>query len=64
MDFGGCTTRVADGEPRSGGDMAAQSRMLVPYAHVADVERSIGFYAGLGFRVKTTVVPDGQTAPV
>ncbi|HET7611910.1 MAG TPA: hypothetical protein VFK29_09020 [Rhodanobacteraceae bacterium] len=44
--------------------MAAQSRMLVPYAHVADVERSIGFYAGLGFRVKTTVVPDGQTAPV
>jgi hypothetical protein len=38
--------------------------MLVPYAHVADVERSIGFYADLGFRVKNTVVPDGQTAPV
>jgi len=44
--------------------MAAQTRMLVPYAHVADVERSIAFYAGLGFRVKNTVVPDGQTAPV
>ena len=38
--------------------------MLVPYAHVADVERSIQFYAGLGFRVKNTVVPDGGTAPV
>lgn len=44
--------------------MAAQTRMLVPYAHVADVERSIQFYAGLGFGVKNTVVPDGQTAPV
>lgn len=44
--------------------MTAQTRMLVPYAHVADVERSIKFYADLGFRVKNTVVPDGQTAPV
>ncbi|HJP96980.1 MAG TPA: VOC family protein [Rhodanobacteraceae bacterium] len=44
--------------------MAAKTRMLVPYAHVADVERSIGFYAGLGFKVKNTVVPDGQAAPV
>lgn len=44
--------------------MATQTRMLVPYAHVADVERSIKFYSGLGLRVKNTVAPDGQTAPV
>lgn len=44
--------------------MAAQTKMLVPYAHVADVERSIKFYSNLGFRVKNTVVPDGQRAPV
>jgi predicted enzyme related to lactoylglutathione lyase len=38
--------------------------MLVPYAHVVDVERSIKFYGDLGFRVKNTVVPNGQTAPI
>jgi catechol 2,3-dioxygenase-like lactoylglutathione lyase family enzyme len=36
----------------------------VAYAHVADVERSIRFYADLGFRVDNTVVPDGHSAPV
>ena len=44
--------------------MTAQTRSLVAFAHVADVERSIAFYAGLGFRVKNTVVPEGRTAPV
>ena len=29
--------------------MAAQTRSLVAFAHVADVERSIRFYADLGF---------------
>jgi hypothetical protein len=44
--------------------MAAQTQSLVPFAHVADVERSIEFYAYVGFRVKNAVVPDGQTAPI
>ena len=44
--------------------MATQTRSLVAFAHVASVDRSIKFYAGLGFRVKNTVVPQGQSAPV
>lgn len=44
--------------------MAIRTRSLVPFAHVASVERSIGFYADLGFTVKNTVVPHGQSAPV
>lgn len=44
--------------------MAARTRSLVAYAHVADVERSIGFYADLGFRVKNTVVPPEHGAPI
>jgi len=44
--------------------MAAQTRSLVAFAHVANVERSIGFYADLGFKVANSVVPKGQTAPV
>ena len=44
--------------------MAARTRRLVAFAHVADVERSIRFYADLGFRAANTVVPDGGTAPV
>lgn len=44
--------------------MAAQTRSLVAFAHVAGVERSIRFYADLGFKVKNTVVPHGQSAPV
>lgn len=44
--------------------MAAQTRRLVAFAHVADVERSIRFYADLGFKVGNSVVPEGGTAPV
>lgn len=44
--------------------MAAQTRSLVAFAHVADVERSIGFYADLGFKVSNTVVPHGQGVPI
>ncbi|HWU71106.1 MAG TPA: VOC family protein [Pseudoxanthomonas sp.] len=44
--------------------MAARTRSLVAFAHVADVQRSIDFYADLGFKVGNTVVPDGQSAPV
>jgi predicted enzyme related to lactoylglutathione lyase len=44
--------------------MEAQTRSLVAFVHVASVDRSIKFYADLGFRVKNTVVPQGQSAPV
>ena len=44
--------------------MAAMTRSIVAFAHVASVERSIGFYADLGFRPSNTVVPPGQSAPV
>ncbi|HJU25519.1 MAG TPA: VOC family protein [Rhodanobacteraceae bacterium] len=44
--------------------MAARTKSLVAFAHVADVERSTRFYADLGFEVKNRVVPNGQTAPV
>jgi len=44
--------------------MAAQTRSLVAFAHVADVERSIKFYADLGFSVKNTVVPQGHSTPI
>lgn len=43
--------------------MAAQTRSLVAFAHVADVERSIKFYSGLGFKVSNSVIPEGRTAP-
>jgi len=38
--------------------MAAQTRSLVAFAHVADVERSIRFYADLGFAVGNRVLSD------
>jgi predicted enzyme related to lactoylglutathione lyase len=44
--------------------MAAQTRSLVAFAHVASVQRSIDFYAHLGFRVANSVVPTGHSAPV
>lgn len=44
--------------------MTARTRTLVAFVHVADVARSIRFYADLGFTVANSVVPDGQTAPV
>ena len=33
---------------------------LVPFVHVADVRRSIGFYALLGLEVRDTYEPDGE----
>jgi catechol 2,3-dioxygenase-like lactoylglutathione lyase family enzyme len=44
--------------------MEARTRSLVSFAHVANVERSIGFYSDLGFKVANSVVPDGQNAPI
>ena len=38
--------------------MSAQTRSLVAFAHVADVERSIRFYADLGFEVGNRVLSD------
>ena len=35
---------------------------LVPYAHVADLRRSIDFYRRLGFRVERTAEHKGQLA--
>jgi catechol 2,3-dioxygenase-like lactoylglutathione lyase family enzyme len=35
---------------------------LVPYAHVADVDRSIAFYARLGFRIETRLADPGGVA--
>lgn len=46
-----------------GANMTAQTRSLVAFAHVADVGRSIRFYADLGFKVANSVVPDHGTAP-
>lgn len=43
--------------------MAAQTRSLVAFLHVASVERSIKFYADLGFKVASTVTPESQSAP-
>mgnify|MGYP003579955983 CR=1 FL=1 len=44
--------------------MAATTRSLVAYVHVADVGRSIAFYADLGFAVANSVVADDRSAPV
>jgi predicted enzyme related to lactoylglutathione lyase len=44
--------------------MAAHTKSLVAFAHVADVERSIKFYADLGFSVNNTVVPERENAAV
>jgi predicted enzyme related to lactoylglutathione lyase len=43
--------------------MTANTRSLVAFLHVASVERSIAFYADLGFKVQNTVVPQGQSTP-
>ncbi len=43
--------------------MSASTRSLVAYCHVADVPRSIAFYADLGFAVRSTVVREGGTTP-
>lgn len=44
--------------------MVARTRSLVAFVHVASVERSIKFYADLGFNVLNTVVPNGKSTPV
>ena len=44
--------------------MAAQTRSLVAFAHVTSVQRSIEFYADLGFNVANTVMSHDQSAPV
>jgi predicted enzyme related to lactoylglutathione lyase len=36
---------------------------LVPFVHVADVQRSIDFYANLVFAVANTFVPSGSAEP-
>ncbi|MDO8827563.1 glyoxalase/bleomycin resistance/extradiol dioxygenase family protein [Methylophaga sp.] len=42
--------------------MTIQTKSLVAFAHVAEVERSIKFYADLGFTVANSIIADGQTA--
>jgi len=44
--------------------MGAHVRRLVAFAHVADVQRSIQFYAGLGLEVKNTVESDNGSGLV
>ena len=39
-------------------------RALVPMAHVASVPDSMAFYRKLGFEVRNTFVPEGETNPV
>ncbi|MCL5975899.1 MAG: VOC family protein [Gammaproteobacteria bacterium] len=43
--------------------MEAKTKSLVAFAHVTNVERSIKFYADLGFKVINSIVPDGETNP-
>ena len=38
-------------------------RSLVPFAHVANVPASIAFYEKLGFEVRNTFVPAGESDP-
>jgi predicted enzyme related to lactoylglutathione lyase len=42
---------------------APKPRSLVPFAHVASVPRSIAFYRKLGFEVRNTFVPAGESDP-
>ena len=44
--------------------MRVSPHSLIPMAHVADVARSIAFYAQLGFNVRNTFTPDEVAAPV
>ncbi len=43
--------------------MPITPRALVALARVADVERSIGFYRRLGFAVRSTFAPPGESRP-
>ena len=40
-----------------------KTRSLVPMISVADIERSIAFYAALGFEVANTFACEGETKP-
>ncbi len=44
--------------------MSVAAHAFVPFVHVADVERSIAFYAHLGFVEEGRHVPDGSAVPV
>lgn len=47
---------------RGASGRAGQVHALIPYAHVADVERSLAFYALLGFeRLAASTGPGGRT---
>lgn len=52
-------------QPRDGGAVPAPPavRVVIPMLHVADVPRSIAFYAKLGFGVRSTFVPPGAGIP-
>lgn len=43
--------------------MGTQTKQLTPMVSVADVTRSIAFYAHLGFAVANTFTPDGASEP-
>lgn len=43
--------------------MATAPQFLIPMARVKDVEASIAFYTQIGFHVRSTNVPPGQTHP-
>ena len=55
---------VADQPLQVSTALPASTRSLVAFAHVASVERSIRFYADLGFKPTNTVVPAGHDVPV
>jgi hypothetical protein len=44
-------------------DAGSRPRSLVPFAHVASVAGSIAFYRKLGFEVRNTFVPAGDSDP-
>lgn len=43
--------------------MVASIRSLVPMAHVRNVPESIAFYRTLGFEIRNTFVPAGESDP-
>ena len=47
-------------ETKGGGAPVPRVSNLTPFVHVADVDRSVGFYALLGFEVRATFKPRGS----
>lgn len=47
-------------ETKGGGAAVPRVSNLTPFVHVADVDRSVGFYALLGFEVRATFKPRGS----